>query len=77
MALGISGIVIFALAIPVLMILALIDLLKRPTLEWQKANQSQLVWVLLVVFVAFIGPVLYFVMARPALERARIDQGWA
>lgn len=42
-----------------LMIFALIDLLKHPTLRGPKW-----VWVLIVIFVNIIGPILYFVLAK-------------
>jgi hypothetical protein len=42
-----------------LMIFALIDLLKQPTLRG-----SKWLWLLIVIFVNIIGPILYFVLAK-------------
>lgn len=54
----------------VLLVLALIDLVKRPSETWTASGQNQLVWALIVVFVGFIGPLLYLLIARPALDNA-------
>lgn len=59
---------LFAVVPLVLMIVALVDLLKRPQSEWQAAGQNQLLWGGIVVFVGVVGPILYLVMARPKLE---------
>ena len=59
-----------ALATVGLLVLALIDLLKRPADVWKESGHSPLVWALVVIFVGFIGPVLYLLVARPALEAA-------
>jgi hypothetical protein len=53
-----------------LLVLALVDLVKRPAEVWEESGHNQLVWALVVIFVGFIGPVLYLVVARPALEAA-------
>lgn len=42
-----------------LMIFALVDLLKQPTLRG-----SKWMWLLIVVLVNIIGPILYFVLAK-------------
>ncbi len=57
-------------AIPIITIIALVDIARRPQAEWAAAGQSQLVWVLLVVFTSVIGVVLYYVIARPRLEES-------
>lgn len=54
----------------VLLVVALVDLAKRPAGEWAAAGHNQLVWALIVIFVGFLGPVLYLVIARPALDSA-------
>ena len=59
-----------ALATVGLLVFALIDLVKRPAEVWEESGHSQLVWALVVFFVGFIGPVLYLLVARPALEAA-------
>lgn len=53
-----------------LLIVALVDLVQRPSESWSASGQNQLVWALIVVFVGFIGPVLYLLIARPALDGA-------
>lgn len=55
-----------------LLVLALIDLVKRPAGVWEESGQNQLVWALVVIFVGFIGPVLYLLVARPALDAATV-----
>ncbi len=57
-------------AIPIVTIIALVDIARRPRAEWDAAGQNQLIWVLLVVFVSVIGVVLYYAIARPRLEDA-------
>ena len=42
-----------------LMIFAIVDLLKR-----QRTKGPKWVWALVIVFVNFIGPILYFVIGR-------------
>lgn len=61
---------LFMLAAFGLLVLALVDLVKRPADVWKESGHSHLVWALVVIFVGFIGPVLYLVMARPALNAA-------
>ena len=53
-----------------LLILALVDLVKRPADAWARSGHNQIVWALIVVFVGFFGPMLYLLIARPALESA-------
>lgn len=54
----------------VLLVMALVDLVKRPTELWALSGHNQLVWALVVILVGFIGPVLYLLIARPALDAA-------
>jgi len=61
---------LFMLVSFVLLIVALIDLLKRPAGLWYESGHNQLVWALVVVLVGFVGPLLYLLIARPALESA-------
>lgn len=58
-----------------LLVLAIVDLVKRPATHWDEAGHNQLVWALVVIFVGFIGPVLYLLVARPALEAAAARLG--
>lgn len=59
----------------VLFVMALVDLVRRPTGLWEASGHNQLVWALVVVFVAFLGPLLYLVIARPALDKASLGRG--
>lgn len=64
-----------------LLVMALVDLVKRPAEVWSRAGHNQLVWALIVILVGFIGPALYLMIARPALEAATdatvaIDSRW-
>ena len=54
----------------VLFVVALVDLVRRPKAAWDASGQNQLVWALVIVFVTFIGPLLYLFIARPALDGA-------
>ena len=53
-----------------LLVVALVDLVRRPAAQWASSGHNQIVWVLIVVLVGFIGPLLYLLLARPALESA-------
>lgn len=59
----------------VLFVIALVDLVRRPTNVWEASGHNQLVWALVVVFVAFVGPLLYLLIARPALDQASLQRG--
>ena len=54
----------------VLLVMALVDLVSRPAEQWAASGHNQLVWALIVIFVGFIGPLLYLLIARPALDVA-------
>ncbi len=59
-----------ALGTLVLLVVALLDLVRRPAAAWQASGHNQLVWALVVIFVGLVGPLLYLLVARPALEAA-------
>jgi hypothetical protein len=60
---------ILLLLIPLwLLVWALIDLLRRPRIQWQKADQNQIIWALVIIFIGIIGPILYLTIARPKLR---------
>jgi hypothetical protein len=42
-----------------LMVIALVDLIRR-----ERTKGPKWVWVLLIMFIGFIGPILYFMMGR-------------
>jgi hypothetical protein len=56
----------------VLIVMALVDLVRRPTEQWTVSGHNQLVWALIVILVGFIGPLLYLLIARPALDAAEV-----
>ena len=73
---GLEAIVgLVALATVGLLVFTLIDMVKRPADVWEESGHSQLVWALVVIFVGFFGPVLYLLVARPALEAAAAQPG--
>ncbi len=47
---------------------AVIDVLKTPTSVWEAAGQNQIVWAIVVLALAFLGPILYLIIARPQLR---------
>lgn len=57
---------------------AVIDVLKTPTSVWETAEQNQIVWAIVVLALAFVGPILYLIIARPQLrvvtDRANVVQ---
>ncbi|MBK5268828.1 MAG: PLDc N-terminal domain-containing protein [Acidimicrobiia bacterium] len=57
---------------------AVIDVLKTPPSVWEAAEQNQIVWAIVVLALAFLGPILYLVIARPQLrvatDRANVVQ---
>jgi hypothetical protein len=55
----------------VLLVVALVDLVRRPPEQWDASGHNQIVWALIVIFVGFIGPLLYLLIARPALDAAQ------
>lgn len=48
----------------------LIDALRTPREQWERAGQSQLVYVMLMVFLGIVGTILYVAVARPVLRQA-------
>ena len=54
---------------------ALVDALRRSDAEWVRADQSKLVWILVMIFLGVLGSLIYLMVARPALEEAK-DQPW-
>lgn len=46
----------------------LIDALRRPTAEWEAADQNQIVHIVVIVVLGFIGAIVYALVARPRLQ---------
>ena len=65
--------ILLLVVMPALTIWALVDLLRRPTSQWETAGQDRLVWALVVVFVGLVGPVLYLTIGRNQLNSASVD----
>lgn len=80
MAVGIVEVLIILIVAGVFLLpwlVALVDALRRPDSEWVRADQSKVVWVLVIVLPAtiglgLVGAILYVAMARPPLQRARV-----
>ena len=68
MGLFFLGFGIIALAGFALWIWSLVDAIQRPDPEWEEAGQNKLVWILVLIFVGFIGSIIYLLVARPQLE---------
>lgn len=60
-----------ALPLFVVYVWALVDALRTPTSVWEAAEQNQLVWVAVILFVAVLGAILYLMIARPQLRAAQ------
>lgn len=52
---------------------AIVDLLRMPTTAWEQAEQNEIVWAIVVLALAFVGPILYLVIARPQLLAAKAN----
>lgn len=63
------GMVAVAVVGTVLWVVALVDLLRRPSWQWAAAGQNQVVWALVVVLGHLVGAIVYWLVARPALRR--------
>ncbi len=73
MDIGLLGILVFLMALPLFVfhIWALIDVLRTPQSVWAAADQNQVLWGIVVLFLSLIGPILYLVIARPQLLAAQ------
>lgn len=50
---------------------SLVDAIQRPDADWEQAGQNKLIWILVIIFVGFIGSFIYLLVARPQLENVR------
>ncbi|NNL68475.1 MAG: hypothetical protein HKO70_00760, partial [Acidimicrobiia bacterium] len=66
-------ILIFGVGGFVLWIWSIIDAVQRPDAQWERAGQTKLVWILILIFLGFLGSLIYLFAARPQLEAARDD----
>ncbi|MCP4226106.1 MAG: hypothetical protein GY773_22445, partial [Actinomycetia bacterium] len=37
---------------------SLVDAIQRPDAEWEQAGQNKLIWILVLIFVGFIGSII-------------------
>ena len=49
-------------------VMMLVEALKTPTTSWDAAGQNQLLYVIGMFVVGFVGTLLYILIARPALR---------
>ena len=70
MAFSVFGILVIGvfLAATVLWIYTLVDSLQIPDHTWHAAGQNKLLWILLIVFLGFLGSILYMLIPRPSLK---------
>ena len=64
--------IVIVLAVVAFWLWPLVDAVSRPESQWQRADQSKIVWVMLIIFLGLLGSVLYLAIARPALTRAAV-----
>jgi hypothetical protein len=70
-AFGVGGLfLLIGLGLFAFHIWAIVDVVRTPTGVWEAAQQSQVLWAVLVIFLSVIGPVLYLLIARPQLQAA-------
>ena len=53
-------------------VMMLVEALKTPGGRWSAADQSQLVYILAMVFLGVLGTLLYVLIARPRLKAAQL-----
>ncbi len=56
-----------------LVVFTLLDAVRRPGANWDAADQSQMMWVIIILsgaLLPFVGPVIYLIAARPKLAAA-------
>jgi hypothetical protein len=66
----IGGIVLLAVwfALTVWWLVMLVQALRTPDSVWAAADQSKILYVLLMIFLGWLGALLYVVIARPKLR---------
>ena len=50
---------------------SLVDAIQRSDAEWEQAGQNKLIWILILIFLGFLGALIYLFVARPRLEEIR------
>jgi len=62
-------VLVAGLAVFVWWLRVLVEVVRTPAPAWRAAGQSQLVHVLLLIFLGVIGAIVYVVVARPQLRQ--------
>ena len=60
---------ILAVAGFALWIWASVNSLSKPDAVWEAAGQNKIVWLLVIIFLGFIGAILYALIAKPQLDQ--------
>ena len=63
---GSEFLIIVAYLIPTAV--ALVDALRIGESRWHASDQNQMVWVVVILLAPLLGPILYFLLARPRLR---------
>ncbi len=65
MNIAVLELVVMSIAVAglVLWVWALVDVLKRPKVEWERTGQSQMLWLVVLVLLNVLGAVAYLVTA--------------
>lgn len=66
-----AGSELLTVVLLILAVWALFDTLRTSSDVWAASRQTQAVWVLIVLLLPFVGPILYFLIARPRLNEVR------
>ena len=59
---------VIGLALVAWWLVMLIEALRIPSAQWQARGENQLLYVLLMVLLGFVGTILYVVVPRPKLR---------
>lgn len=66
-------IIILAFLLPVW---GIIDAALRPNSAWQAADQSKVLWIVLIIVLWFIGALVYLIAIRPKVKAAEGSAGY-
>ncbi|MGN6251122.1 MAG: PLDc N-terminal domain-containing protein [Marmoricola sp.] len=64
-------VLLLGLVMTAVWLFALVEALRVTDPVWERAGQSKLVWVVVVVLTGWLGALLYALIARPALRRVQ------
>ena len=69
--LAVIAFVFIAGVLPItLLVLAVVDLARRPEWQWTATEQNQVLWMFVILLICCIGPVVYLIVVRPRLNAA-------